>query len=369
VISVDLAEINNLINCLYQTESLLELRSTCLKLILPLLRADGAIFYTVDQHSQTLNPSNVVITGLDRYYFKLYREYYKNLDPFRELVYSNIICATQEIFPENRLKTEEYREFIYDFLRPQKLQHELMICVRSRDTFYGKIGVFKRIKRSKFTERDLEVALLIEKHLECIMKNMNLKAMEGEFVEDNYFEFPFMGAIVLDYDFRILRINEVAEKYCHTIASERFVGGASTKDAQLPLAVILDCQELKQKFLEGIAVYPSIPIINNICIGNYHRFISRTYITANRFNDPSFFIILEDCEMNWKMRENSAAHKYKLSSRELQICTAIKDGFTNSEISDRLHIELCTVETHIRNIFMKTAARNRTELVRLLNFE
>lgn len=369
MVFMDLTEIGDLINCLYKSESLPDLGSNCLKLILRLLRADGAVFYTVDQRSQTLNLSNGIIIGLDPYYFKLYKEYYKDLEPLRELVYSNTICATHDILPESWLRTEQYREFVYDFARPQKLRHELMICVRSEDTFYGKIGVFKRMNRSKFSERDLEVALLLEKHLECIMKNMNLRAMGGEFAEEAYFEFPFMGAIVLNYDLNILRISEQAEKYCRTIAGERLIGVPSDGDTLLPREVISDCQELKQKFNEGIIVYPVIPIVSKICAGSHHTFISRTYADAHRFDGPLFFVILEDCEMSWKMREHSAAHKYKLSPRELQICTAIKEGFTNSEISDRLHIQLCTVETHIRNIFMKTGAKNRTEMVRLLNLE
>jgi len=363
---MDIIAIQNLIDHLYKSESLLHLRTNFLKLILPLLNADGAIFFLVDKDSQTLNLNSGISNGLDPYYFEPYKEYYKNYEPFREAVYSNLICATEKILPESLLKTKEYREFMNDFLRPQKLQHELMLCIRSESELYGKIGVFKRINMDDFTERDLEVALLLEKHLEYIMKNMNLKE---ELIKEANFEFPYMGILVLDYALNIVRINLEAQQICYKIAGQQFLHAPANKDIPLPREIVLDCQTLKQKFQEGKIIYPSLPIVNNIGNDNYHRFVSRSYIEISNFDVPSFFVLLEDSEIHQKMTEESAAHKYKLTTRELQICMAIKDGLTNNEISDMLYINLSTVETHIRNIFRKTEAKNRTELVKLLNFE
>jgi DNA-binding NarL/FixJ family response regulator len=59
--------------------------------------------------------------------------------------------------------------------------------------------------------------------------------------------------------------------------------------------------------------------------------------------------------------------KYKLSMRELGISNLVRECLTNKEISGELFISLCTVETHLRNIFKKTKANNRAELVKLLD--
>jgi DNA-binding NarL/FixJ family response regulator len=54
--------------------------------------------------------------------------------------------------------------------------------------------------------------------------------------------------------------------------------------------------------------------------------------------------------------------KHDLSSRELEIATAIARGRTNEEIAADLFITLSTVKTHARNISVKLSARNRVEI-------
>lgn len=54
----------------------------------------------------------------------------------------------------------------------------------------------------------------------------------------------------------------------------------------------------------------------------------------------------------------------KLSRREKQILALIVDEFTTQEIADKLFISFGTVETHRRNILLKTGARNTAGLVR-----
>ncbi len=52
-----------------------------------------------------------------------------------------------------------------------------------------------------------------------------------------------------------------------------------------------------------------------------------------------------------------------LSSREMEILHLIADGFSNREIADQLVLALSTVKWHIRQIFGKLSATNRTEAV------
>ena len=59
--------------------------------------------------------------------------------------------------------------------------------------------------------------------------------------------------------------------------------------------------------------------------------------------------------------------KYRLTAREMDICRLVKEGLTNKEIAEALCVNLCTVETHIRNVFKKTEVANRTGLLRLLS--
>ena len=51
-----------------------------------------------------------------------------------------------------------------------------------------------------------------------------------------------------------------------------------------------------------------------------------------------------------------------LTDREEEVLLAVARGRTNAEIADELFISLSTVKTHLANLMMKLAARNRVEL-------
>jgi DNA-binding NarL/FixJ family response regulator len=55
----------------------------------------------------------------------------------------------------------------------------------------------------------------------------------------------------------------------------------------------------------------------------------------------------------------------KLSRREKEILRLIIDEYTTQEIADKLFISFGTVETHRRNMLIKTGARNTVGLVKL----
>lgn len=54
-----------------------------------------------------------------------------------------------------------------------------------------------------------------------------------------------------------------------------------------------------------------------------------------------------------------------LTRRELQIMELVVSGNFNKEIANGLGVSLNTIETHLRHIYIKLGARNRTEAVKL----
>ena len=54
---------------------------------------------------------------------------------------------------------------------------------------------------------------------------------------------------------------------------------------------------------------------------------------------------------------------FQISKREMQVLEALSEGFSNAEIAKRLLISTETVKHHLTNLFNKTGASNRLELV------
>jgi DNA-binding CsgD family transcriptional regulator len=60
---------------------------------------------------------------------------------------------------------------------------------------------------------------------------------------------------------------------------------------------------------------------------------------------------------------SSAAVRFHISPRELQVLALLLDGAHLDEIGTRLHITSSTVQDHIRSMVEKTESRNRSGLI------
>jgi DNA-binding NarL/FixJ family response regulator len=60
---------------------------------------------------------------------------------------------------------------------------------------------------------------------------------------------------------------------------------------------------------------------------------------------------------------NEAAHRPRLTPRELQILTLAADGLTDAEMALRLDVAVQTVKFHVRRLYPKLGARNRAHAV------
>lgn len=57
---------------------------------------------------------------------------------------------------------------------------------------------------------------------------------------------------------------------------------------------------------------------------------------------------------------------YKITRREWEILQLIKEGFTNQQISDKLHLSIYTTETHRKNIMQKLKLKTPIELMKFM---
>lgn len=59
---------------------------------------------------------------------------------------------------------------------------------------------------------------------------------------------------------------------------------------------------------------------------------------------------------------------YMLTTREVEISALLCKGMTYQDIAEQLFISAKTVDRHVQNIFLKSGARNKMELLSLLGF-
>ena len=63
------------------------------------------------------------------------------------------------------------------------------------------------------------------------------------------------------------------------------------------------------------------------------------------------------------------ADAYGFTQRERRLTELVAQGFSTSEIAERLHISAYTVQDHLKSIFEKSGTSSRGDLVARLFFE
>lgn len=80
-----------------------------------------------------------------------------------------------------------------------------------------------------------------------------------------------------------------------------------------------------------------------------------------------FVIFFFSTDHKTSVREHNGTYeKFGISGREREIIELIVTGLSNKEIAGKLFVSSRTIDNHIYNIFRKTGAKNRVELIRLV---
>jgi len=93
---------------------------------------------------------------------------------------------------------------------------------------------------------------------------------------------------------------------------------------------------------------------------------SGTEILVNALTNVSLNLKYWDPNINVENHhsKDNFAQKLKLSAREIEILSLLKDGLTNKQISEKLFLSEFTVKTHRKNIMSKMEVNNIVDLLK-----
>ena len=72
--------------------------------------------------------------------------------------------------------------------------------------------------------------------------------------------------------------------------------------------------------------------------------------------------IVSCCDDQFGLQASTTLSRLILTSRELSVVRAIRQGKSNKIIAHELNMCLSTVKVHVRNVMRKLDAKNRTEV-------
>jgi DNA-binding CsgD family transcriptional regulator len=144
------------------------------------------------------------------------------------------------------------------------------------------------------------------------------------------------------------------------------IGGSKTSDASIrfllrSIGFMLTAFAVLSVIL-SIAVRSSNPPITTIL--NYFLYVAWNVVAIVNFvrylSAPSDVFAEEGVP-------ESAIRRYGITAREREVIILISRGFSNKEIAEKLGVSFTTARTHVYNVFKKTGAASRVELLRILS--
>lgn len=338
-------QLNDFINSAYECESFLDFLRLAITGIHKFVMYDSGMFYCAISHDCSyFKPYD---TGnIDKHYTKeefsereSYLKYAKEGHAGKEAyVYkpidylSGIIKVTQE--PRR------------NFLEEQDKYHIACIRIVYKGQFLGEIYLHRDNTKPDFSDSDLLILSLMQPHISTIFNIIHTqithKAVEQGNLNIN------MGMCAFDGDLTIISANVAGLEMLKAIT----IFGSSVLHHIKELCIDISGQKSKKldKITEIIKTKNSDIKLNIF-----------TYPTRIGDNIRHIAILQYTSES-----QIISDYRFKFTKREADIIDGLIQGKNNVQLASGLSLSENTIKTHIKSIYSKAGANNRTELTYIL---
>ncbi len=238
------------------------------------------------------------------------------------------------------------------FLAEQKGFHIACMRIVSKGQFMGEIYLHRGQDKPDFDDHDLFTLSLMQPHVSTVFSIIHT-ITAVKYLEASNQSFNGLGMCVFDSDMSLIGGNVTGVEILKTST----VFGSS---------VLYHVKEL------------CVDIMGDAAMNNRSNAGLNTKLLRTQKGDIKIEIFLNDeRKANKKIQyvivmqycdkvQITADYKFKFTKREADIIDGLIQGKNNSQLAEALNISENTIKTHIKSIYKKTGANNRTELTYVL---
>jgi DNA-binding CsgD family transcriptional regulator len=364
----DIQDVLSVVRTANNRASLAEMRRNIVKSLQQAFRAESVSFFLADREFKSIDNRNVVSIGTDLRYIDSYARHYSLLDPFKQEAHPEVsVCKVDDILPYRRWVNSKIYMELYTRLN---IHHKLSIYLHTPAKVLGTIGICRPKGRQNFSKQDMAKARILAPHLTTALENtfQFVADEETKSILDGFgCQPPPFGGIVLDRDLQILYLSAGAAEFCNLFrngVSKNQVPKVENGGVSIPHEILEDCLALKH-LSESRNHSEALRCLRIMGTREDKTFqVFSTIVGTDLSADASvrFLVYIQDFSDISRNKETFFKEKYHLTKREVDIARCVSQGLTNDEIGEKLYISRFTVETHLKNIFDKTAVKHRAGL-------
>lgn len=227
-----------------------------------------------------------------------------------------------------------------------------IVCMRiiNKDQFLGEIYLHRSMDRPDFNEEDMLILQLLQPHVSTVFSIIHT-VTAIKFLETDNQLLSRKGMCILDSEFNLVGGN---------VTGLEMLKISTAYGSSVLYHVKELCEDILASNQGGITVSLRTETLKThgeeVTIDIYFRDGKR--LTKN----TQFIIVMEIVNTDHKLSD----YKFKFTKREADIIDGIIQGKNNAQLAGALNLSENTIKTHIKSIYHKVGANNRTELAYIL---